>query len=132
MSGHVLECSIRWTFAHSRCQAVRSFIGGIVYGPHERLSMLQYVEAMPQGYPLRQYPDLCHAIYCQFEVPNWSPALAYTHGREVIFPMPRLFENVWRVHSNASFQPVSIGFGAYSEGGARIPLLGRCLCRLHA
>ena len=71
---------------------------------------------MPAGYPLRQYPDLCHTVMSQFEVPEWPHALAFTHGREPVFPMPDMFANVLRVHSNASFQSVSIGFGAYSEG----------------
>jgi hypothetical protein len=78
-------------FISSSCwQASRSFVGGIVYGPHERLSMLQYVEAMPSGYPLRQYPDLCHTIFSQFEIFEWDPALAFTHNRQAVFPMPRM------------------------------------------
>ena len=80
--------------------------------------MLEYVAAMPSGYPLRQYPDICHTIESQFEVPQWPAAFAFTTGREPVIPLPQLMSNVLAVHSNASFRPVSIGFGAYSEGVA--------------
>jgi hypothetical protein len=78
-------------------QATRAFVGGIVYGPHERLSMLDYLAAMPAGYPLRQYPDICHTEFSQFEVNQWSFALATTHGRQAVFPMPRMVRRCMRV-----------------------------------
>lgn len=47
---------------------VRGFLTGLVYGPHVELSLLQFIDAMPPGYTVRGYPDLCHTIKSQFEV----------------------------------------------------------------
>lgn len=42
--------------------------GGLVYGPHVSLSLLQFIDAAPPGYAIRGYPDICHTLKSQFEV----------------------------------------------------------------
>ena len=103
-------------------QASRAYVGGIVYGPHERLSMLQYLEAMPPGYPLRQYPDVCHTMNSQFEVYQWDAALAFTHNRQAVYPMPRMVGAgrprhilPWRPHTPPSFPPCPARMHAHAR-----------------
>ena len=39
-------------------------------------------------YPIRHYPDITHNVRCQYPIPWWDPALAFTLGREAINPRP--------------------------------------------
>lgn len=94
---------------------VRAFLGGVVYGPHVEVPLTEFVQAVvPAGYPVRQYPDICHSLSAQFPVPRWHEAFKASHGRQAINPMARFAANIVRLRSNGSTP--TAGVGAYSEG----------------
>jgi hypothetical protein len=93
---------------------IRKFLTGVVYGPHVRVPLTRFVAMLGPSVPVRQYPDICHTISCQFPVPAWHSAWVFTHGRQAINPMARMMANVVMRRSNGSTP--TIGVGAYSEG----------------
>ena len=104
---------------------VRQWLSGIVYGPHVHVPLTQFLDMAPDGMPVRQYPDLCHMIESQFEVPRWDPAFTLTYRRLAVSPSPRRFYDIVTLRTNATYTAHSlpggsnghlIGFGAYSEG----------------
>ena len=89
-------------------------LAGIVYGPHVRVPLTEYVRratlagavvrqcllpcvstafvattvpfiAVPQ---VRQYPDITHTLSDQFPLPRLHPAWSLTHGRQTCEPSP--------------------------------------------
>ena len=104
---------------------MRQWLSGIVYGPHVHVPLTQFLDMAPDGMPVRQYPDLCHMIESQFEVPRWDPAFTLTYRRLAVSPSPRRFYDIVTLRTNATYTAHSlpggsnghlIGFGAYSEG----------------
>ena len=87
-----------------------AWLSGIVHGPQVRMSLRQLYDAIPEKYPLRNYPDITHSLRCQYPVPNWDLAFALTQGREGINPRPSDMAAIF--HSDDR----SIGFITYSEG----------------
>jgi len=87
------------------------WLGGVVYGPQNCDDLPELRKRIPKQYPLRLYPDITHSVECQFPVPDWDTAYAYTEGREVINPRPEGSANILR--RSAQY---SIGFISYSEG----------------
>ena len=87
------------------------WLDGVVYGPQNRLDLPVLRKKIPEGYPIRLYPDITHSVECQFPVPDWDVTYALTEGREVINPRPLGYANIFRLHA-----PYSIGFITYSEG----------------
>ena len=88
-----------------------SWLAGIVFGPQIRVPLDKLREILPKRYPIRRYPDITHSLRCQYPVPDWDVAFAFTEGREVINPRP--------VDQSSIFQTLkdySIGFISYSEG----------------
>jgi hypothetical protein len=88
-----------------------AWLSGVVYGPQNRDDLPTLRKQIPKQYPIRLYPDITHSVECQFPVPDWDTAYAYTEGREVINPRPEGSANIFRRHA-----PYSIGFVSYSEG----------------
>jgi hypothetical protein len=88
-----------------------NWLSGVVYGPQVRVPLPELRNLIPPEYPIRRYPDITHSLRCQFPVPNWDIAYAFTEAREVINPRPidesRIF-HVW--------QDSAAGFICYSEG----------------
>lgn len=101
-------------FFAATASAAGHYITGLAYGPHVRIPLTEFVART--ALPVRQYPDLCHSLSAEFEVPYWHHAFAYTHGRLVVNPNPRMFGGIAQLRMNASYAPHVIGFGAYSEG----------------
>eukprot|EP00041_Stephanoeca_diplocostata_P025376 m.661222 g.661222 ORF g.661222 m.661222 type:complete len:1283 (+) comp22735_c0_seq3:18-3866(+) len=93
---------------------ISALLTGIVYGPHVIVPLTKFVAMLPDGYLVRQYPDICHNHDCQFEVPAWNQAWSLTHGRQAPNPMPKMMSNIVRLRSNGSTP--TVGVGAYSEG----------------
>lgn len=86
------------------------WLGGLVAGPsspplHEMRARL------PRSYRLRDYPDITHCVRCQFPVPWWDPAFAFTLGREPVNPRPTFYARI--LHDTAVFTD---GFITYSDG----------------
>lgn len=91
---------------------IRSFLSGVVYGPHVRVPLTTFVPRIP--YAVRQYPDIAHSLSCQFPVPKWHSAWVFTHGRQSINPSALRMSEIIALRSNGSSP--TIGVGAYSEG----------------
>jgi hypothetical protein len=87
------------------------WLAGVVYGPQTRLSLPALKAALPEGLPIRHYPDITHTRYAQYPVPDWDAAFAYTQGREPVNPRPVDQAAIFR-----AVQPHAFGFVAYSEG----------------
>ena len=87
------------------------WLSGVVYGPQNCDDLPTLRKQIPRQYPIRLYPDITHSVECQFPVPDWDTAYAYTEGREVINPRPEGSANILR-----RYAPHSIGFISYSEG----------------
>jgi hypothetical protein len=88
-----------------------AWLTGVVHGPQLRLSLAELRAAIPERYPIRNYPDITHSRSCQFPVPDWDTAFAMTEGREVINPRPRGQSRIFHAK-----QPYTNGFITYSEG----------------
>lgn len=87
-----------------------AWLGGLVAGPSS--PPIPDVRArLPHPYALRDYPDITHSVRCQFPVPWWDPAYAFTLGRECVNPRPLFFARV--IHDTA---PYTDGFISYSDG----------------
>lgn len=87
------------------------WLDGVVFGPWVRVSLPQLRADVPKRYPIRHYPDITHSLLCQYPVPNWDLAYAWTEGREPINPRPANQAAIFRL-----LQPYTVGFIAYSEG----------------
>ena len=87
------------------------WLAGVVFGPQIYLDLAAFRNRLPRQYPIRLYPDITHSLECQFPVPVWDSAYAYTEGREVINPRPESYANIMRL-----YLPHTIGFISYSEG----------------
>src|SRR5262249_32206345 len=88
-----------------------NWLSGVVHGPQVRLPLAELRKAVPQRYPIRDYPDITHSRHCQYPVPDWDVAYALTEGREVSNPRPMQTANIFRLS-----HPHAIGFITYSEG----------------
>ncbi len=87
-----------------------AWLGGLVGGPSS--PPLPEVRArLPKPYRVRDYPDITHCVRCQFPVPWWDPAFAFTLGRECVNPRPLFFQRVFR-----DTAPYTDGFISYSDG----------------
>jgi hypothetical protein len=88
-----------------------AWLAGIVFGPQVRPSLAQLRQRIPKRYPIRHYPDITHSRQCQFPVPDWDQAYAFTEAREAINPRPVDEAAIFR-----AFAKDTIGFLTYSEG----------------
>lgn len=98
-------------FEELKTPRVKAFLDGVVYGPWSALPLDQYVARVPEGYLIRNYPDICHSASCEFPVRGWHPIFATAHLREGINPRPRTQAAII-----ASQAPLTDGCGCYSEG----------------
>ena len=87
------------------------WLGGIVFGPQQRISLPELRRRVPKKYPIRRYPDITHSRHSQYPVPDWDLAYAVTEAREVINPRPVDQARIFRL-----LEEYSIGFLTYSEG----------------
>ena len=88
-----------------------AWLGGVVFGPQNRISLPALRAALPDRYPIRRYPDITHSIRCQYAVPDWDVAYVVTEDREVINPRPRDEARIFRLWDDSA-----VGFITYSEG----------------
>jgi len=87
------------------------WLGGIVFGPQQRISLPELRRRVPKKYPIRRYPDITHSRHSQYPVPDWDLAYAITEAREVINPRPIDQARIFRL-----LNEYSVGFLTYSEG----------------
>ena len=88
-----------------------AWLGGVVFGPQNRLGLPELRAAIPQRYPIRHYPDITHSYSSQYPVKDWDLAFGLTQDREVINPRPVDFAEIIRWSL-----PYTNGFITYSEG----------------
>lgn len=101
------ECEFVYAYIRNRQPA---WLAGLVTGPGSP-PMEGTRAALPAKYKLRHYPDITHNVRCDFPVPWWDPAFAFTLGREAVNPKP--------VYHTAAFRhtaPQNDGFISYSDG----------------
>lgn len=99
----------------SRAVAAGRLSGGVVYGPHVRIPLRNFVaKALELGVPVRQYPDITHTFGDSFPVPHLHAAWPLTHERQSTSPMPVWAANIVKLRGNGSTP--TIGVVAYSEG----------------
>jgi len=97
---------------HALLAADQNWLEGIVYAPQQSDAIEDFRAHIPARYKLRLYPDITHALACQYPVPNWDFALAATLHREPIMPRPTDQAAIFRrVQPSAGH-----GFLTYSEG----------------
>lgn len=99
-----------WMFRYFREQQPK-WLGGYVYGPGTKHSIMDAREWLPEQYAIRRYPDITHNLRSQFPVPHWDGYMAQALGREGINPRPGHNQ---RVHN--AYDEYAIGFGTYSDG----------------
>jgi hypothetical protein len=87
------------------------WLAGVVFGPQTRVTLPELRSILPKRYPIRRYPDITHSLRCEYPVPDWDRALAFTLARECINPRPIDQATVFRAHASTS-----IDFITYSEG----------------
>lgn len=92
-------------------RAEPAWLAGIVHGPQVRMDLAELRAAIPDRYPIRDYPDITHSRHCQYPVPDWDVAFALAEGREVANPRPR-----FTAHIALRARPHTIGGIVYSEG----------------
>lgn len=84
---------------------------GVCFAPWTRNDIVTLRERTPARYALRNYPDICHSLRCQYPVPKWNIYQAFTLGREFINPRPLDEKNIHNL-----FVKYNIGCVCYSEG----------------
>ena len=87
------------------------WLSGIVYGTWTKMTIEDERERTPRRYPITQYADITHCIECQYPVPEWDRAFAYTLGREPINPRPAALAYIYN-----KYAPYTEGFIGYSDG----------------
>ena len=90
-------------------------IDTVIMGPNHAFPMHELRKKIPEGYPLRFYPDITHNLRCEYPVnfleDDWHFALASTLSRESVNPRPTEIRTLHRL-----FAPYTIGSVSYSEG----------------
>ncbi|MCA9074756.1 MAG: hypothetical protein KDA93_06975 [Planctomycetaceae bacterium] len=99
-----------WMFDYIRTEQP-SWLGGYVYGPGTKHSIMDARKWLPDQYAIRRYPDITHNLRAQFPVPHWDSKMAQALGREGINPRPG--HNQY-VHN--AYDEYAVGFGSYSDG----------------
>ena len=99
-----------WLFNYIR-EEQPEWLGGYVYGPGTKHSIMDAREWLPEQYAIRRYPDITHNLRCQFPVPHWDAHHAQSLGREGVNPRPGHNQNV-----HNAYDEYAVGFGSYSDG----------------
>ncbi len=87
------------------------WLTGVVFGTWVKMPLTAMRARVPEQFPLVQYCDITHCIECQYPVPDWDRAFAFTLGREPINPRPVATAHIFDVMA-----PHTIGFNTYSDG----------------
>ncbi|MDR1369216.1 MAG: hypothetical protein LBJ72_03660 [Dysgonamonadaceae bacterium] len=88
-----------------------NWLGGVVYGPWVKHTIMEVRERIVPEIPIRRYEDITHSMESQYPIPKWDLAYAITLGRECINPRPNDEKKIHNV-----FAPYAQGSISYSEG----------------
>jgi len=87
------------------------WLAGVVHAPWVEETVASMRKRTPSQYPIRQYPDICHCVRCQYPAPDWDQAYASTLGREPVIYRPSDHAHIARL-----YQPLTCGAITYSDG----------------
>jgi len=87
-----------------------TWLQGVVSGPGSP-PMAETRYRLPKQYQHREYPDITHAVRCEFPVEKFDQAYALTLGRESVNPRPYAFAKI-----HEKYAPFTDGFVSYSDG----------------
>jgi len=87
------------------------WLTGVVYGPGVAGPLKEVRSLVPARYPMRHYPDITHAMRCQYQIPDWDAPWHETYGRQPILPRPTQLAHICNLLS-----PYTDGALAYSDG----------------
>jgi len=87
------------------------WLAGMVWGPSSPGSPQQARQMLPAKYALRLYPDITHALRCQYPFPYWDEPWAQAYARQPIQPRPTQYAHICRMMS-----PATVGAVCYSDG----------------
>ncbi len=76
-----------------------SWLGGLVYSPWATQKVETMRERLPGDYQVRNYPDICHSVRCQYQAPDWDHAYALIEGRECPNPRPRDHKHIHNLYA---------------------------------
>ena len=88
-----------------------NWLDGVCFAPWTRDDIKTLRANTPERYALRNYPDMCHSLRCQYPVPKWNIYQAFTLGREFVNPRPLDQKNIHNI-----FKKYNDGSVCYSEG----------------
>lgn len=88
-----------------------TWLAGVVHAPWVEETVASMRARTPKRYPIRQYPDICHTVRCQYPVRDWDQAFAATLGRE-----PAIYRPTEHAHIARLYQPQTCGAITYSDG----------------
>ena len=87
------------------------WLAGMVWGPSSPGSPQQARQMVPPEYGLRLYPDITHALRCQYPFPYLDEPWAQAYARQPIQPRPTQYAHICRTMS-----PGTMGAVCYSDG----------------
>ncbi|NLH98477.1 MAG: hypothetical protein GX446_03190 [Chthonomonadales bacterium] len=88
-----------------------AWLTGVVHAPWVEETVESMRARTPARYPIRQYPDICHCVRCQYPVVDWDNAFAATLGREPVIYRPEEHAHIAR-----RYQGQTVGAITYSDG----------------
>jgi len=87
------------------------WLAGMVWGPSSPGTPQQARQMVPAKYGLRLYPDITHALRCQYPFPYLDEPWAQGYARQPIQPRPTQYAHICRLVS-----PGTVGAVCYSDG----------------
>jgi len=87
------------------------FLAGVSHGPWIRDDIPAMKSRLPEGMPVRNYPDISHSLQCQYHIGNMATAYRMVYGREAVNPRPAAFKHIHNMYEGGT-----IGSVTYSEG----------------
>ncbi len=87
------------------------WLGGTVFSVWGKTSAAEMRRRVDPSLPILRYPDITHALACQYPVLTYDRALALTLAREPPIPRPQAFKHIHNL-----FDEYTVGSVAYSEG----------------
>lgn len=87
------------------------WLAGMVLGPSSPGTPQQARQLVPAKYGIRLYPDITHALRCQYPFPYLDEPWAQGYARQPIQPRPTQYAHICRMMS-----PGTVGAVCYSDG----------------
>lgn len=87
-----------------------SWLTGVVYGPHTRVTLEATRAAVPNSFPIRHYPDICHQLKSEFPQPTWvrtskSHSLHIEGSLDHVLCKLELYSQLFQFHAVSTSHP---------------------------